>query len=364
MTEASLSPAAPTDDAPRVRRRGPLSRVFRWLLALWVLAALLVLAGLVAMQLAGWKLHIIESDSMAPTVPRDSLVAVSPVSADEIGVGDIVIFRDPLDRDRFVMDRVVSMTSEPGAQALQTKGDANAEPDPELVSASSVEGRLRLHVRYAGRLARHVGEPAGIAVLVGVPVVLLLLSEIAARRYRRRKARAAEQVTAAQPPLPPPVSPIESVIDVDAPADEELGVDAGAAEEEPAAATDVTETDVTGTDGTETRVEPEPPYESSVDAVPDDTPAREADAQREQLARAMQRADSTKAHDLLAQWRAETEQRIQAARQHAHELLPHPDADAGAAPAPPAPTPAERPSATKPARKRASRRKAATRDST
>jgi len=169
------------------RRRHRLARLgARLASVLWVLAVGGALALLVAVWTAGWRLERIETASMEPTVPPGSLAVVTPVNPQELQAGDVVSFRDPGDRSRRILHRIVRVIHQSSGTFFVTQGDANATPDPRLVPTSDVQGELRWHVPRLGRLAWALRPPLGLAVLAGIPALVIGASEFRRRRRRRR----------------------------------------------------------------------------------------------------------------------------------------------------------------------------------
>jgi signal peptidase I len=137
--------------------------------------------------LMGWKFQTIETGSMAPRYPAGSLAIIEPFDAADVRPGMTVVFEDPLVRGRLVAHRIVKRL--PGSSPVwETKGDANAESDPAPVHATAIQGRVRWAVPGLGRVVSALDGGWAVALLVGVPVAILLLTEIAAVRRRRIKA--------------------------------------------------------------------------------------------------------------------------------------------------------------------------------
>lgn len=154
--------------------------------AIWtgVIAALVIC--LLAGWFAGWRAKRVETTSMSPAVPVDSLAVVAPVSPLRIEVGDVIVFSDPAERERRVLHRVVSVVEREGSSRFfETQGDANSTPDAVLVPARDIEGRLRFHVPRLGAVAWALRPPTGLLLLTGLPLTLLLLGEMRARRRAR-----------------------------------------------------------------------------------------------------------------------------------------------------------------------------------
>ena len=163
-----------------------MTRLARRLSTVVATVALLVLAGFLgAAWLRDWSLHIVESGSMAPAIPRDSVAAISPVNGRDVAVGDVVAFSFADSPDVTVIHRVVERIEQGDVVFFRTKGDANARPDLRLVPAAAVQGEVTFDLRGAGVVARQLHPPWTWLVLVGGPLALLVVSEL--RRIVRRR---------------------------------------------------------------------------------------------------------------------------------------------------------------------------------
>jgi signal peptidase len=144
--------------------------------------------------LMGWKFQVIETGSMAPRYPAGSVAIIEPVDPADVRPGMTVVFEDPLVRGRLVAHRVVKRL--PGSSPVwATKGDANAENDPAPVHAPAIQGRVRWAVPGLGRMVSALSGGWAVALLVGVPLAILLFSEITAVRRRRMMASEATPET-------------------------------------------------------------------------------------------------------------------------------------------------------------------------
>ncbi|MEY2425236.1 MAG: signal peptidase [Actinomycetota bacterium] len=150
-----------------------------------------VLAGAVGAMgwawLAGWRLNVVESESMAPILHRNSLAIVVPTVGTGVGRGDVIAFREGTRDGPQVIHRVSKVFDHGQVRFYETKGDANPTPDGWVVPAAAIDGRLIFHLGHVGVLIRALAPPRGLVVLVGLPLVLGLVSEV---RHRRRSADA------------------------------------------------------------------------------------------------------------------------------------------------------------------------------
>jgi signal peptidase I len=135
--------------------------------------------------LLGWQLQVIETASMAPRLPAGSLAVVEPIDAADVRAGMTVVFEDPAGGGRLVAHRAVKRLPSEGLPVWQTKGDANAEADAYPVHASAIRGRVRWGIPHLGSVTSALHGPLTVIVLVGVPLAVLVATELAALRRRR-----------------------------------------------------------------------------------------------------------------------------------------------------------------------------------
>ena len=115
---------------------------------------------------------IIRGGSMTPVITLGALADVTPVDPSTLEVGDIVSVRAP--NGTIDTHRINRIVSNPDGLYIETKGDANATPDPILVPASAVIGRVDFRLPAAGFLMYMLTIPSGVASLFCLALTLLL----------------------------------------------------------------------------------------------------------------------------------------------------------------------------------------------
>jgi signal peptidase len=120
---------------------------------------------------------VILSGSMEPDISAGDVVIVD--GSRSVDVGDVITFED--DADIPTTHRVVAI--EDGAYV--TQGDANEEPDDQPVDPDRVLGEVAVTIPYIGYIIVWANSPLGYVALVGVPLTLLLGTELRAWRRRR-----------------------------------------------------------------------------------------------------------------------------------------------------------------------------------
>jgi signal peptidase I len=114
------------------------------------------------------------SGSMAPGIQPGDVVVSFPTPVDELRPGMVLSFTDPSRPDRTLIHRFVAVNPD---GTVQTKGDANAEPDAAPVSAALIEGQSRIRIPWVGLPAYWLRSgaygPLGATVLAVVAAALV-----------------------------------------------------------------------------------------------------------------------------------------------------------------------------------------------
>ncbi len=121
-------------------------------------------------------LAAVESRSMEPTLKPGDLIVVKGVKPGELKVGDIILFKDPLGRGRYIVHRIVGIVVNNGRVFYRTKGDNNPSPDPWKVSEDLVVGKVVWVIPYLGYISLASGpNKATIAFILIFMIILVIL---------------------------------------------------------------------------------------------------------------------------------------------------------------------------------------------
>lgn len=130
-----------------------------------------------APSIAGYQLYIVLSGSMSPSFETGSVVLIRPLAPSAVQVGDIITYRDAEDSEKIVTHRVMAvLPTEP--LSFTTRGDANNANDLIPIPASNLLGRVNYSVPLLGYLLSFVRTGAGILLMVIVPALLIIVSEL------------------------------------------------------------------------------------------------------------------------------------------------------------------------------------------
>ncbi|MEE6211162.1 signal peptidase I [Salarchaeum sp. III] len=161
--------------------RDTLTRVAQYAGVALLLAVVVPSVVFAVPQVAGAdNSYVVLSSSMSPTIHAGDAVVVDGVPPDDIDERDIITFHatGATADTGLVTHRVIDVVERDDGRYFRTQGDANEEPDSELVPAENVVGVVRFHIPYFGYLVQFVNTSNGLLAFVVVPSVLLVLNEL------------------------------------------------------------------------------------------------------------------------------------------------------------------------------------------
>jgi signal peptidase len=167
------------------------------LVALILLVLSTIVMSRVIPSITGGATYVVGGGSMEPSIPLGAVVIVNPVDTAKLAVGDVVSVRVGPKQSVFT-HRIVRLVPRDDGLWIETKGDANEKPDPSIIPATTVIGRLELAIPYAGYAVRLLSSAPGVLFLLAFGILLLagawllegLEIDEAASRRRASSARA------------------------------------------------------------------------------------------------------------------------------------------------------------------------------
>ena len=144
------------------------------LLALIVVVLLAVVLSKGA-PLVGRQSIVIGGSSMEPTIPLGSAIVVAAIEPSRLAVGEVVSMQVGPDHATYT-HRIVAVVDRPDGRWIRTQGDANRDPDPTLVPASAVIGRVELTIPVVGYLLALLSLPVGVIFVLGLAATLLAVA--------------------------------------------------------------------------------------------------------------------------------------------------------------------------------------------
>ena len=162
-------------------------KIFYYLFFICI-AVIIVLLIASAFPIPGnYKVMIVQSGSMEPTIKTGAVVVVKPRV--EYKVGDIVTFNQEGSSKKTVTHRIVEMREKDGAVAFVTKGDANNGIDQREIKKQEILGKMLFDVPYVGYAIAAAKTPYGFMALIVFPALIIIFDEIKKIRDEIRKSK-------------------------------------------------------------------------------------------------------------------------------------------------------------------------------
>ena len=179
MTEPVIDPIS-VPSIPSFPPKPSHLRVFKAILNT-LLFVIIIAASLAAIfigkkDINGYRLFVVKSGSMEPTIPTGSLILSQPQPS--YGVGDVVTYGSLIRKDSTITHRIVDVKTLGEAQYFVTKGDANPVADDQPIPPSGILGKHQATIPLLGYPIGFASEPLGAVVLIIVPATIVLWEEI------------------------------------------------------------------------------------------------------------------------------------------------------------------------------------------
>jgi signal peptidase I len=122
-----------------------------------------------------FKVMVVLSGSMEPTIKTGSLVVAMP--SQDYKIGDIITFGPYSKTKSPTTHRIQDIKISSGSPVYITKGDANNAPDQKEVLKKDIIGKVGLDIPYLGYFVDFAKKPAGFALLIIVPALIIIFDE-------------------------------------------------------------------------------------------------------------------------------------------------------------------------------------------
>jgi signal peptidase len=120
------------------------------------------------------RVMTVMSGSMSPEIGVGDVIITKTVDPASIRVGDIITYA-PRSYGIVITHRVVDIDE---AGDFVTKGDAVEDVDINTVKPDQVIGKHDLTIPLLGYLLHYAHQPIGFVILIVLPVILLIASEL------------------------------------------------------------------------------------------------------------------------------------------------------------------------------------------
>ena len=153
----------------------PFKIIYYIFLAFIVLIALLLVVSVFPIT-GNYKLMIVQSGSMEPTIKMGSVVMVKPTQ--DYKTGDIISFGKYSRIKAPTTHRIHDIRVVDSQPRYITKGDANNAPDQEEITKREIIGKVLFSVPYLGYAVDFAKRPLGFSLIIIVPAAIIIIDEI------------------------------------------------------------------------------------------------------------------------------------------------------------------------------------------
>ncbi len=134
-----------------------------------------------------YKILVVKSGSMEPTIQTGSLVLVAPKEIYK--QGDIITFWSKISKKIPTTHRIVSREEKEGNVFFITKGDANKNVDTQKIKKKNIVGKVVFSVPYLGYALNFLKTKIGFVLIVLIPALLFMADEVKNIYKELRKMR-------------------------------------------------------------------------------------------------------------------------------------------------------------------------------
>lgn len=162
-----------------MKKRGVFSSITLYLGYAVIILLVAAIAFILISKSAGKLFYIngktmvwVMSESMEPEIPRRSYIIVEKITADEVNVGDVIMFisDDPSIKGSYNTHRVVEIVGD--HESFIMKGDNNIIEDEYPARAECVEARYVEKLEVLSRFGRFLSSQMGLMSSVSVVIAL------------------------------------------------------------------------------------------------------------------------------------------------------------------------------------------------
>ncbi len=122
-----------------------------------------------------YRVMVVQSGSMEPTIKMGSIVVVKPQK--NYKIGDIITFTSYNKKKAPITHRIYDMEVVGGYPVYITKGDANNAPDTRKITKKDIVGKVIFSIPYVGYAVDFARKPIGFIFIVIVPAAIIIFDE-------------------------------------------------------------------------------------------------------------------------------------------------------------------------------------------
>ena len=155
-----------------------ITHILQWFLTAVLVSVVLLLIFTVFNPIKSFQILRVMSGSMEPEIKTGSVVFVQKINPETLKKDDVITYASAEDTDILITHRLVAIEEKEGKTIFKTQGDANNSEDVGEISSSQIKGKVVFSLPLLGYLSVWIREPKGFGLLVVLPALLIIISEI------------------------------------------------------------------------------------------------------------------------------------------------------------------------------------------
>jgi len=165
----------------RHQMNNEMNKKFDWgktinIAAVTLVAVFAILLILTKFSFSGFKIYVVTSGSMAPSIKQGALIVVK--KSDNYKIGDIINYKIETNLLETVTHRLVRIEVSDNKTVYITKGDANNIEDNQKTTLEMINGRVVSNLPFAGFIIGFIQTGPGIILLIVIPATIIVYEEI------------------------------------------------------------------------------------------------------------------------------------------------------------------------------------------
>jgi len=152
--------------------------IFQWLLTVVLVSVVLLLIFTAFNPVKSFQIFRVMSGSMEPKIKVGSVVFVQRVKPETLKEGNIITFTSREDPNISITHRLIATEEKEGQTVFKTRGDANNSDDITETLPGQIKGKVVFSLPFLGYLSVWIRKPLGFGLLVILPALLIIISEI------------------------------------------------------------------------------------------------------------------------------------------------------------------------------------------
>ena len=176
-TETTQTEEPTNDKKVKTKKSNPILKsislaikIILWALIFITLSLLLITVASQKTDILGYRLYLIMSGSMEPTIHVKDAIITKQI--DEPQNGDVIAFENG---NIITVHRIIKVYTEGDNRLYQTKGDNNNAEDPGLVQKTQVKGKVLYILPFVGRTVLFLQSHFIVMILaIGIIVIIII----------------------------------------------------------------------------------------------------------------------------------------------------------------------------------------------